>query len=98
MPEYFENVPQKITVLPCIKCGSSDVELWESGDNSFNSGGGRCLDCKHEVREMLFADPTNTLLAEVWNKYNNVRTRLSVIEKEIRALQAERDRIKRRKV
>ena len=32
-------------ILPCKKCGSTDIKLYDCGYSSFNCGGGKCQRC-----------------------------------------------------
>lgn len=63
---------RRVEILPCVKCGSENIELKDCGYTTFNVAWGKCLDCKHEITlNPAPWDLNIELLAETWNKANN---------------------------
>ncbi len=63
---------RRVEVLPCVKCGSDDIDLHDCGYSTFNVAYGRCRNCKNEVK--LSPAPCNLdmeLLAKSWNEAND---------------------------
>lgn len=52
---------------PCRKCGSRNLKQWDCGYSSFNVGGIKCLDCKHEVKLDTCSCFPDGELARAWN-------------------------------
>jgi len=79
---------RKIEVLPCVKCGSEDIDLHDCGYSTFNVAYGRCRGCKNEIK--LSPAPWNLdieLLAKSWNEANNPKILRTKYEQQISELQ-----------
>jgi hypothetical protein len=57
-------------VRPCIKCGSTNVLIYDNNYSSFNCGGGKCQACGFKVSKSIGSNPTKAELTEVWNSGN----------------------------
>lgn len=86
---YTEKVTTEveIKILPCVKCGSNDVELDNCGYSSFDVAWGKCLKCGNEVKISPCSFPTKRMIAEKWNKANDPVILKSEYEKQIAELQ-----------
>ena len=59
------------TCTPCIRCGSTSIELYDCGYSAFNCGGGRCSNCGETISSSnLGCSPSKKELAAVWNRGN----------------------------
>lgn len=57
-------------IMPCIKCGSKDIQIWDCGYSSFNVGGAKCKNCENEVKlDPCDCYPKNDII-RAWNKSN----------------------------
>jgi hypothetical protein len=67
-----ETIEREVEILPCVKCGSNNIELKDCGYTTFNVAWGKCIDCGNEVQ--LNPAPWNLnieLLAKTWNNGND---------------------------
>ena len=78
-----KTVEREIYVAPCLECGSHNINLSDSNYSSFNSGGGRCTSCGHEVLGGVGCMPSFDALAAIWNAANDIPTLISAEEKKI---------------
>ncbi|GAB3994688.1 hypothetical protein GCM10028807_32860 [Spirosoma daeguense] len=83
MMEIEVRTTKKVFVAPCIKCGSDDIMIWDNNDSAFNTGGGTCKKCKHEVTGGVGCLPKKTEMVGIWNAANHPRI---VLEKELKDL------------
>ncbi len=59
---------KKNKIMPCKKCGSTNIHLYDCGYSSFNCGGGECLGCgRKSGSQTLNWNPSNKTLIRVWN-------------------------------
>ena len=83
--EETKTIKRDIHVAPCIKCGSSDIRIYDCGYSSFNCGGGECRNCGNDVTvSHLGCDPTIDELASIWNSENDIATLIANAEKIIK--------------
>ena len=79
-------------VLPCIKCGSEEIDIWNCEYSSFNVAGGTCKSCGNKVKiNNCDCDIANKYIAEVWNEANDPKKLKAQYEKQIKELE---DKIK----
>ena len=85
------TVKQKTKVLPCVKCGSENIQIGDCGYTSFNVAWGKCDKCGHKVKiDPCESDISKAAIAKVWNKANNPKilkdddeTQIKVLEQKI---------------
>lgn len=83
-----QTIEKKIKVLPCVKCGSENIDINDCGYSSFNVAWGKCEDCKHEVKiSPCGCDITKTAIAKTWNKANNPKILKADYEAQIKVLE-----------
>lgn len=78
---------KELPVKPCIKCGKSDIKLWDCGYSSFNVCGINCNSCDRKLSRI--GDYTEEQLVEYWNSVNGVLTdsqKLNILRKQIEEL------------
>ena len=62
-----------MSINPCVKCGSTDIHIYDQGYSSFNVGGGQCKGCGNkEYSNNLGCFPTKEELTEIWNRGNPI--------------------------
>jgi hypothetical protein len=83
VPKYYKNEKVEIHLNPCIKCGSTDILLWDCGYSSFNPGGGKCLGCGRKVKAILGCMVTDEDLSRVWNRDNDIDKSIRKIEEKL---------------
>lgn len=66
-------IERVLKVSSCVKCGSEDIIISDSGYSSFNIGGGHCNDCGHEITGGVGCLPTESDLVSIWNKGNDIQ-------------------------
>ncbi len=66
-------IERVLKVSSCLKCGSEDIIISDSGYSSFNIGGGHCNDCGHEITGGVGCLPTKSELVSIWNKGNDIQ-------------------------
>ena len=54
--------------LPCKKCKSINIQIYDCGYSSFNPGGGKCKDCGATSTAMCGCFPTQNELIDNWNE------------------------------
>jgi hypothetical protein len=92
--EEKQTVTKKIKVLPCVKCGSENINLGDCGYSSFNVAWGKCLDCKHEVKiNPCDWNINKAAIAKVWNKANNPKILKAEYQRQISELQKKIDNL-----
>jgi hypothetical protein len=69
----------KKKVLPCKKCRSTDIELYDCGYSSFNAGHGKCLKCGYEVKCNNINDVED--VRKQWNYFNEKVTIIEAIRR-----------------
>lgn len=96
-------VTKELNVASCIKCGHDDILISDNNYSSFNTGGGKCKKCGHEVTSSVGCMPTMSELVNIWNSGNDIdkliKTQETIVakaQKEIQQLQELK--IKREKV
>lgn len=96
-------VTKTLDVADCIKCGHDDILISDNNYSSFNTGGGKCKKCGHEVTSGVSCTPTMSELVHIWNSGNDIdkliknqETIVAKAQKEIQQLQELK--IKREKV
>ena len=78
----------KIEYVPCIKCGSEDIEFDDCGYSSFNVAWGRCNNCKNEAKiSPCGCDIKKESIISNWNQKNDPKILRKKYEKEIAELQ-----------
>lgn len=92
--EITETIKRKIHVEPCLKCGSTDIQFSDYGYSSFNSGGGKCKQCKHEVNSGCSCMVDTKTLVSIWNAGNNIDLLVKKQEKIIADAQKQIDELK----
>ena len=77
-------INKKIKILPCVKCGSDDIEINDCGYSSFNVAWGKCKNCTHEVKISPCSwSIKKSEIAKHWNKENNPTILRKRYEKQI---------------
>ncbi len=66
-------IERVLKVSSCLKCGSEDIIISDSGYSSFNIGGGHCNDCGHEITGGVGCLPKKSDLVSIWNKGNDIQ-------------------------
>ena len=61
-----------VDVTPCLKCGSTDIKLFDNGYWGGNSCGGICKSCGHRCSKSCPYDVNILDMAKVWNSNNDV--------------------------
>ena len=57
--------------VPCLKCGSENVDFWNANESAFNYGGADCKDCGNKVSvNSCWTDPQHIAL-DKWNAEND---------------------------
>lgn len=83
--EETKIIKREVYVAPCIKCGSSDIRIYDCGYPSFNCGGGECRKCGNKVTATsLECDPSIDVLAAIWNGENDIASLIAEAEKNIK--------------
>ncbi len=85
---------KKIKYLPCVKCGSENIDFGDCGYSSFNVAWGKCKDCKNEVKiNPCSWDISTEEIVKIWNRNNdpkilrkNYQSQIEEIQKLINAL------------
>lgn len=54
-------------ILPCKKCGSTEIEIGDCNYSSFNVGGGTCRGCKNASNGTVGTFPTQEEMIRIWN-------------------------------
>lgn len=67
-----KTTQSEIYVAPCIKCGSENIDIGDSGYSSFNIGGGECKKCKHTATSGCGCNVTIRECAAIWNRKNDI--------------------------
>jgi ribosomal protein L37E len=82
--EITKVVITTVEILPCIKCGSEKVEIWNCGYSSFNVAGGLCKSCGHgeEWKGADWNEPERNI-SEFWNRRNNPDILIAEYQQEI---------------
>lgn len=74
-------VTKELHVVDCIACGKDNILISDNNYSSFNTGGGKCKDCGHEVNAGVGCMPTITELVNIWNKGNDFEVLIKNQEK-----------------
>jgi hypothetical protein len=71
-----KKTPKLLTgVVPCCKCGSTDIEFGDCGYTTFNVAWGKCKSCGHEVKiSPCDCFITKDRIISTWNKNNDLNT------------------------
>ena len=69
-----KTVQRELHVAPCLACGHTDIALSDNNYSAFNSGGGTCRRCGHEVTRSVGCLPSLDELAAIWNAGNDIPT------------------------
>ena len=65
-------ITKKIEILPCIKCGSDNIDIGDCGYSSFNVAWGKCRTCGHEVSiKPCDWNIAKEKIVESWNREND---------------------------
>lgn len=65
-------VTKTLEVADCLKCGHDDILISDNNYSSFNTGGGKCKKCGHEVTSGVGCSPTTSELVSIWNSGNDI--------------------------
>lgn len=87
-------IKKELAVAPCIKCGGDNILVSDSNYSSFNTGGGKCKDCGHEVNSGVGCFPKISELVNIWNYGNDIEL---LIEKEEKIISKAKEEISRLK-
>jgi hypothetical protein len=80
---------RKIKVLPCIECGSENIDINDCGYSSFNVAWGKCKDCGNEAQiKCCSCDISKRTIAKTWNNANDPKKLLAQCEKQLVSLKA----------
>ena len=61
-----------IDFVPCIKCGSEDINFYNCGYTAFNTAGAKCRNCGNKVVDVKApANAQNHYMVPVWNEEND---------------------------
>jgi hypothetical protein len=77
--------------VPCLQCGSTDIQFFDYGYTEGNSGGGKCKSCGAECTRGLHWDAKKDQQVAIWNSQNDPK---KLIEAQEQIIQAAKDRIK----
>lgn len=86
-------VTKELDVVPCLACGKDNIVISDNNYSSFNTGGGKCKDCGHEVNAGVGCLPTMSELVNIWNKGNDVSILIKNQEKIINEAKKEITRL-----
>jgi hypothetical protein len=70
------TVKKEVYVAPCIRCNSTDINIFDYGYSTSNMGGGKCKCCKKEITSTVGIDPNKEELIDIWNNKNDIPTLL----------------------
>lgn len=90
--EIKHTAIERIDLLPCVECGSSDVEIDDCGYSSFNVSWGKCKSCG--VKITFDGEITKREVAEEWNRCNDVDILIDKYQKQITELQEKINKLK----
>lgn len=95
--EYIEDkqtVVKRMEVLPCVKCGSTNIEINDCGYTTFNVEWGKCRDCDNEVKISPCAcNISKVTIAKKWNESNNPKILKAEYQHQISELQKKIDNL-----
>ena len=72
---YFktkETIDKDIFYVPCLKCGSENIDFNDCNYSSFNMCYGRCKDCGHESSCGCDISPSKESIIDFWNMNNDI--------------------------
>lgn len=91
-------VEKELHVASCIKCGHDDILISDNNYSSFNSGGGKCKKCGHEVTSGVGCMPTMSELVSIWNSSNDVNKLIKAQENIVNKAEKEITRLQEIKI
>ena len=92
--EEKQTITKRIEILPCVKCGSENIEIGDSGYTTFNVAWGKCKDCGNEVQiSPCDWNITKAKIAERWNERNNPKILKAEYQHQISELQKKIDEL-----
>lgn len=91
-------VKKEIEVVACIECGHDNILISDNNYSSFNTGGGKCKNCGHEVSSGVGCNPTMSQLVSIWNEGNDIDLLIKKQEVVISTAQKEIDKLKNLKI
>ena len=70
--KIINPVVEFVEFVPCIKCGSEDINFYNCGYSSFNVGGAKCRNCGNKiVINGIHWGAADSDLVPYWNAKND---------------------------
>jgi len=70
----YKTKEEQLRILPCIKCGSDDIEFTNHGYTTFNRGTAWCKGCGRKLNFSINWDAHDYDIALIWNRENDLQT------------------------
>lgn len=85
----------EIEYLPCIKCGSENIDFNDCGYSMFNVAWGKCKNCKNEIKiSPCEYGIQKNIIIDKWNQNNDPKILRLKYEKQIEEIQKLKDNLK----
>lgn len=68
----IQTVNKEIFYVPCLNCGSENIDFNDCNYSSFNMCYGRCKDCGHESSCGCDISPSKESIIDFWNMNNDI--------------------------
>lgn len=92
--KIIKTVEEDVHFVPCILCGSEDINFYNMGYSSFNVGGAKCRNCGNEVKiNGLDWNAPDSVVVPHWNHANDPEIVRKKIQSEIDKLQSTLDKL-----
>lgn len=82
--ETIQRVKSTFEVVPCLQCGSEDIQLGDCGYNTFNIAKADCKGCGRHLSWDCGMDPSKADVAKMWNAENDPALIMEKLQDEVK--------------
>ena len=82
--ERIQKVTTSFEVVPCLQCGSNDIELGDYGYTTFNVAKADCKGCGRHLSWNCGMDPSKADVAKMWNAENDPEVIMKKLQDEVK--------------